>query len=522
MGSETSFKVLRFRARGSSPETRFVFGIGARPMSEAARTLSAVGEVLRSADLLTEWRGPEDVAVSGISQDSRSVAAGDLFVAWKGSDFDAHDFVAAAVEQGAVATVVERPVDIAIPQLVVRNGRRAAALAAEAVMGAPSLELLTLGVTGTNGKTTTALLIRHILAGEMKAAVIGTLGVFDDNGVRPGSEGLTTPGPVQVAVTLRELADGGMGAVVLEASSHALDQYRLDGVRFDVAVFTNLSQDHLNYHGDAATYLAAKARLIELVAADGTLVVNRADPAWDSLDASGRAVRSYAVESVADLVASELALGADRSEFTLSVDGTTHAVRMPLVARYNVENALAAIAAAHALGIPIDRILERMETAPQVSGRLEAVVTSPFTVLIDFAHTPAALEGMLAAVRPLTSGRLVVLFGAGGDRDPTKRVPMAEAVRKWADVIVLTSDNPRTENPESILDDLSAGLCDVDYVRMADRRTAIQIALEAARPGDTVVLAGKGHETYQILGTEKHSFDERVIVRDALQEMGLS
>jgi UDP-N-acetylmuramoyl-L-alanyl-D-glutamate--2,6-diaminopimelate ligase len=491
-------------------------------MSEAARTLSAVGEVLRSADLLTEWRGPGDVAVSGISQDSRSVAAGDLFVAWKGSGYDAHEFVSAAVERGAVATVVERPLDVAIPQLVVRDGRRAAALAAEAVMGAPSLEMLTLGITGTNGKTTTALLIRHILAGEMKAAVIGTLGVVDDDGVRAGSEGLTTPGPVQVAVSLRELADGGMGAVVLEASSHALDQYRLDGVRFDVAVFTNLSRDHLNYHGDPATYLAAKARLIQLVTADGTIVVNRADPAWDSLDAAGRHLRTYAVESAADLVASELVLGADGSEFALSVDGTTRTVRTPLVARYNVENTIAAIAATHALGMPMDRILKRLETVPQISGRLEAVVTNPFTVLIDFAHTPAALDGMLAAIRPLASGRLIVLFGAGGDRDPTKRVPMAEAVRRWADVIVLTSDNPRTENPESILDDIAVGLGDAEHIRMADRRAAIRAALEAARPGDTVVLAGKGHETHQVVGSEKHPFDERVVVRDALAEMGIS
>jgi UDP-N-acetylmuramoyl-L-alanyl-D-glutamate--2,6-diaminopimelate ligase len=491
-------------------------------MNEAARTLSAVGRVLRSADLLTEWRGPEDVAVSGVSQDSRAVAAGDLFVAWKGSGFDAHDFVSAAVEKGAVATVVERPVDVAVPQLVVRDGRLAAALAADAVMGSPSDEMLTVGVTGTNGKTTTALLLRHILAGEMKSAVIGTLGIVDDDGVRPGSEGLTTPGPVQVAVSLRELADGGIGAVVLEASSHALDQYRLDGVRFNAAVFTNLSQDHLNYHGDPESYLAAKARLVELVAEDGTLVVNRADPAWQSLEPAGRLVRTYAVETAADLTASDLVLGSDGTEFNLSFEGTGYSVRMPLVARYNVENAVAAMAAAHALGVPMDRIVERLASAPQVSGRLEAVVTHPFTVLIDFAHTPAALEGMLAAVRPLTSGRLIVLFGAGGDRDPTKRVPMAKAVRKWADVIVLTSDNPRTEDPESILDDLAEGLGDVEHARTADRRAAIRIALEAARPGDTVVLAGKGHETYQVLGTEKHPFDERVIVRDALKGLGVS
>lgn len=445
---------------------------------------------------------------------------GDLFLAWKGTGFDAHDFVPAAVEQGAVATVVERPVDVDVPQLVVTDGRRAAALAAAAVMGSPSLEVLTVGVTGTNGKTTTALLIRHLLAADMPTAVIGTLGVLDDRGVRPGTEGLTTPGPVQVAVWLRDLADGGISAVILEASSHALAQYRLDGVTFDIAVFTNLTQDHLDYHGDSAAYLSAKARLIELVAPGGTVVVNRADPAWASLDVAGRKLRTFAVDSAADLTATDVVLEPGGTTFTLTLDGASHSIRTPLVGLYNVENALAAIAAALAAGVSTTRIVERLATAPQPTGRLEAVVTEPFTVLIDFAHTPAALEGALAAVKSFTRGRLIVVFGAGGDRDRTKRAPMAEAVRGLADLIVLTSDNPRTEDPECILDDLAEGLGDSEYVRLVNRQDAIRAALEVARPGDTVVLAGKGHETYQVIGTEKRPFDERAIVLDALHEMG--
>lgn len=489
-------------------------------MTDPARTLAAVGEVLRSADLLKERRGPGDVAVRGVTQDSRSVEHGDLFLAWKGTGFDAHDFVPAAVEQGAVATVVERPVDVDVPQLVVTDGRRAAALAAAAVMGSPSLEVLTVGVTGTNGKTTTTLLIRHLLAADMPTAVIGTLGVLDDRGVRPGTEGLTTPGPVQVAVWLRDLADGGISAVILEASSHALAQYRLDGVTFDIAVFTNLTQDHLDYHGDSAAYLSAKARLIELVAPGGTVVVNRADPAWASLDVAGRKLRTFAVDSAADLTATDVVLEPGGTTFTLTLDGASHSIRTPLVGLYNVENALAAIAAALAAGVSTTRIVERLATAPQPTGRLEAVVTEPFTVLIDFAHTPAALEGALAAVKSFTRGRLIVVFGAGGDRDRTKRAPMAEAVRGLADLIVLTSDNPRTEDPECILDDLAEGLGDSEYVRLVNRQDAIRAALEVARPGDTVVLAGKGHETYQVIGTEKRPFDERAIVLDALHEMG--
>jgi UDP-N-acetylmuramoyl-L-alanyl-D-glutamate--2,6-diaminopimelate ligase len=337
--------------------------------------------------------------------------------------------------------------------------------------------------------------------------------------VRAGSESLTTPGPVQVAVWLRELADGGIGAVVFEASSHALAQHRLDALAFEVVVFTNLSQDHLDYHADLADYFAAKARLVDLAAEHGTVVVNRGDSAWDALDTKGRKVRTYGVERAADVSAHALALDEHGASFVLRVDGTERRVRTPLLGRYNVENALAATAAALAAGVTLDRVVERLGTAPQVSGRLEAVVTSPFTVLIDFAHTPAALASALAAVKPLTRGRLIVLFGAGGDRDRTKRRPMAEAVARIADLVILTSDNPRTEDPERILDDLAAGLEGVDYRRVGDRREAIDLALRTARPGDTVVLAGKGHETYQVVGHEKRPFDERRVVAESLARM---
>jgi UDP-N-acetylmuramoyl-L-alanyl-D-glutamate--2,6-diaminopimelate ligase len=491
-------------------------------MTDAALTLDAVGEVLRSADLLTETRGSGDVVVMGVTQDSREVEAGNLFLAWKGTEFDAHDFVAGAAERGAVATIVERPLDVGIAQLVVSNGRKAAALAADAVMGFPSREILTLGVTGTNGKTTTALLIRHLLALDLKTVVIGTLGVLDEEGVRPGTEGLTTPGPVQVAVWLRQLVDGGAGAVVLEASSHALEQHRLDGVRFDVGIFTNLTQDHLDYHGDLQAYRRAKVRLVGLVADDGTVIVNGADPAWTALDVGSRELKTFAVGAEADLSATDVVLGPDRTAFTLLAGGSAYSVRTPLIGAYNVENTLGAIAAARAAGLSMARIVERLASAPQASGRLEAVITEPFSVLIDFAHTPAALQGALSAVGPLTKGRLIVLFGAGGDRDRSKRLAMAEAVSAMADIVVLTSDNPRTEDPEVILDDLAEGLGGIDYVRLVDRRQAIVRTLEIAEPGDTVVLAGKGHETYQVVGTEKRSFDERVIVREALEAMGVS
>jgi UDP-N-acetylmuramoyl-L-alanyl-D-glutamate--2,6-diaminopimelate ligase len=364
----------------------------------AVTALDALSDVLRSADLLIEARRAEGVLVSGVSQDSRRVRAGDLFLAWKGTSSDAHDFVPSAVDRGAVASVVERPLALDVPQLVVRDGRRAAALAADVVMGSPSDELLTVGVTGTNGKTTTSLLIRHLLDPSIPTAVIGTLGLIERGGVRKGTDGLTTPGPVQVAVWLRELVDGGMGAVVMEASSHALEQRRLDGVRFDIAVFTNLTQDHLDYHGDLGEYLAAKARLVELVVPDGTVVVNRDEPAWRSLDVAGRTLRSFGIDAPADVSASDLELDASGARFTLRVDGVARRVESPLVGRYNVENALAATAVALAAGIGLDAIVERLASAPQTSGRMEAVVTAPFTVLIDFAHTPDALRSALTAV----------------------------------------------------------------------------------------------------------------------------
>jgi len=491
-------------------------------MNDVARTLADVGNVLRSADLLLELRGAGDVAVRGVTQDSRNVRTGDLFLAWKGTGVDAHDFVGSAALQGAVGAIVERPVEDAVPQLVVSNGRRAAALAADAVLGSPSREMVSVGITGTNGKTTTALLARHLLAARMRTAVVGTLGVVDADGVRPGTEGLTTPGPVQIAVCLRDLADGGTEAVVLEASSHALEQYRLDGVSFDIAVFTNLSQDHLDYHGDMASYRRAKARLIELVTADGSVILNASDPAWEGLDAGARHRTTFSIDAEADLRATELRLEQGGTSFTLHVADGRYAVRTPLVGRYNVENTLAAIGVARAAGMEIEEIVERIESAPHVAGRLEAVVTDPFSVLIDFAHTPAALAGALAAVKPLTEGRLIVLFGAGGDRDPTKRRPMAEAVREFADVVVLTSDNPRTEDPEAIIDDVAEGLTGVDFLREPDRRIAIRSALELARPGDTVVLAGKGHESYQVIGTEKIPFNERDIVETTLRSLGVA
>jgi UDP-N-acetylmuramoyl-L-alanyl-D-glutamate--2,6-diaminopimelate ligase len=479
--------------------------------------LSEVAAVLRSAGLLVDSRGTGDPTVRGVAQDSRAVSTGDLFLAWRGVEADAHAFVGAAVAAGAVAAVVEQPVpDVSVPQLVVRDGRLGAALAANRVLGDPSAELFLVAITGTNGKTTTALLTRHLLAGAGPASALGTLGLTGPDGeVRPGTEGLTTPGPVQLARWLRGLADEGVDSVALEASSHALAQHRLDALRFDVAVFTNLTQDHLDFHGDLEHYFLAKARLVELLEADGTLVLNRDDRSWDRISWGGRML-TFAVGQDADVRARDVRLGAGGSRFRLEAVGGSEDVELPLLGRFNVENALAATAAALVGGLSLGAVAARLAHAPQVPGRLERVTTTPVPVLIDFAHTPGALTGVLATLRPLVTGRLIVVFGAGGDRDRSKRKPMAEAVARVADLALLTSDNPRTEDPERILDDLEPGLQGVAYERIVDRRAAIARALELAVPGDLVLLAGKGHERYQVIGTEKRPFDERVVVRELL------
>lgn len=488
-------------------------------MTREAVSLTSVTEVLRTAGLVEEIHGREDVAIMGVTQDSRDVEPGDLFLAWAGDRFDAHDFVGAAAETGAVAAVVERPVaDATIPQLQVSNGRRSAALAADVVMGSPWKSLFTVGVTGTNGKTTTALLARHLLAGQGRAAAVGTLGLVDADGeVRPGSEGLTTPGPVKVSEWLRSLVDEGVEAVAMEASSHALAQHRLDGVRFDAAVFTNLSRDHLDYHASFDDYLGAKAHLLELVKDDGVAIVNGDDPAWNDLPLRGTHTVTYAVDADAELRGLALESGPHGTRFRMAVDGEEYPVDLPLLGRFNVENALAAAGAGAAAGLHLVDISRRLASAPQLPGRLEVVAHEPFNVLIDFAHTPDALERVLETLRPIVLGRLIVLFGAGGDRDATKRPKMGAAVARVADHAIVTSDNPRTEDPDAIIDDVVAGMTGCSFDRVTDRTTAIHAALDGARSGDTVLLAGKGHERYQIVGTESTPFEERAIVSDWLE-----
>ena len=482
------------------------------------RDLAGLERVLRETGLLLQG-ATGAAALSGVSTDSRTVGPGMAYVAVRGSQVDGHRFVAEAVRRGAAALVVEASQGSGLPEMIVSDGRLAALAAARAWFGDPASRLTLVGITGTNGKTTTTALTRHLLNVEGHAGSLGTLGAFDGSGAAvPSTAGsLTTPGPVDLQATFAELVRRGVTHVAMETSSHSLDQGRLDGLSFAAGVFTNLTRDHLDYHGTMESYLAAKLRLSSYLAPGGCEVVNLDDPAWRAMPPY-RPRRTFGLDTAADVCAAELQLDHGGSSFLLRAREGQAAVRLPLLGAFNVSNALGAAAAALALRVSFDAVVEGLCAAPQVPGRMERITEAPCVVLRDYAHTPDALERALETLRPLTPGRLIVVFGCGGDRDRGKRPVMGRIAAELADVPVVTSDNPRTEDPEAIVDEVVAGIGGRPFLRQADRGEAIRLALRQAGQGDTVLLAGKGHETYQVIGTSKIPFDERTIVLEALNQ----
>ena len=482
---------------------------------------AALRERLERARLLVRWpprpTGAPSLEWSAVTTDSRRVVPGTLFCAYAGSAADGHAFVAAAAKAGATAALVERPVpDAPIPLIEVNDGKVAAAAAAALFYGDPAKSLELLGVTGTNGKTTTVHLLRHLFGDRGPAGSIGTLGAIDGEGhILPTAGSLTTPGPVDLQAALAALRDGGARVVAMETSSHSLDQGRVAGLEFLVGIFTNLTRDHLDYHGDVGSYFAAKAKLDRYIAPEGFQVVNADDPAWLGLPPRAQRL-TFGIANGADVMAEGVEGDRAGMRFQLSVHGRSEKVALPLLGRFNVENALGAAAAALALGRDLAEVAERLSRAPQVPGRMERISDAPCVVLRDYAHTPDALERALAALRPLTRGRLIVVFGAGGDRDKGKRPLMGAIAARDADLAVVTSDNPRTEAPEEILDDIEAGMGQTPHLRIVDRRAAIVRAVSIAKPDDVLFLAGKGHETYQVIGTEHVPMDEREIVATAV------
>lgn len=466
--------------------------------------------------------GPADPEIQALVHDSREARPGAAFVCLPGVRSDGHDFAAEAVARGAAAVIAERPLDLGeTPLVLVPSARRALATLALRMEGDPQARLRLVGVTGTNGKTTVAFLLRAILdAAEVKAGMIGTVGTFVGER-KVGDVGLTTPGPIELSRELRGLADAGCEAVVMEVSSHALDQERASGLSFSAAAFTNLSRDHLDYHPEMEDYFAAKARLFsERLRTDGVGVVNADDP-WGQRIRAPRLLRFSRRDAGAEVFAKREMLDLEGARLEVSTPAGELSIRSPLVGEYNVENLLCAIGLALALEVPPQAIEEGLAGSTGAPGRLERVEGGGVSVFVDYAHTDAALRVAIAALRRANPRRLTVVFGCGGDRDRGKRAPMGEAAAA-ADRLFVTSDNPRTEDPRAIVEAILEGVRKANHPDVTveiDRRRAIELALSSAIPGEAVLIAGKGHEDYQIVGTEKRHFDDREEARRVLAEV---
>jgi UDP-N-acetylmuramoyl-L-alanyl-D-glutamate--2,6-diaminopimelate ligase len=457
--------------------------------------------------------GAPEVEVSGLAYSSRSVTPGTLFFCVPGFRADGHDFAPDAVSRGAVALVCQRPLGLGMPEVIVDDVRAAMGPAAARFYGDPTAELEVVGVTGTNGKTTTAFLVRHLL--EADGRQTGLLGTVKRvvGGVEEEVE-RTTPEAIDLQATFRRMLDGGDRACAMEVSSHALELGRVAGIRFACRIFTNLTQDHLDFHETMEAYFAAKRRLFD----EGGLSVVNVDDEYGRRIAAETGSVTFGVERDADYRARDVEFDLMGSRFRCETPDGELDLESPLPGLFNVQNVLGAVAAARSLGVPGGTITAALPSFGRVPGRFEPVDEGQdFGVLVDYAHTPEALENVLQAAREVTRGRLHVVFGAGGDRDRGKRPLMGEAARRLADRVVVTSDNPRSEPPEAIVDAIMEG-AGPDAERETDRRRAIALAIDTAEPGDVVVIAGKGHEQGQEFENgRKEPFDDLGEVRAALR-----
>ncbi|MFB3776354.1 MAG: UDP-N-acetylmuramoyl-L-alanyl-D-glutamate--2,6-diaminopimelate ligase [Bryobacteraceae bacterium] len=489
-----------------------------------------LGKIFDRIPLRTEL--PETAAnlvVEDLDYDSRRVRPGCLFFAFQGAHADGRAYAADAVSRGAVAVASElaRPAGLDVPWIEVEHGRRAMAMAARALFRAPDERLTVTGITGTNGKTTISYLVDSILRAAGKTtAVVGTIRYHVAGEIRPAPN--TTPESVDVWRILAELERRGGSHVTMEVSSHALALGRVYGLRFHTAIFTNLTRDHLDFHKTMEEYFAAKQLLFEGCGAPPPrfAAINADDPAAGRLRVAGASeMLTYGLAPRADVRALGVSATAAGLQFDVQARGRSLHVRSPLLGMFNVHNILAACCAGMACGLDTETISAGIEQCPAVPGRFERVDEGqPFTVVVDYAHTDDALRNLIQSARKITPGRVITLFGCGGDRDRTKRPLMGAAAAELSDFVVLTSDNPRSENPLAIMNDAMVGLgrFETKHVAEPDRTTAIHLALAEARAGDTVLIAGKGHETYQILADRTIPFDDREVARRTLRELGYS
>lgn len=468
--------------------------------------------------------GNADIEITGVCIDSRKVKSGDIFVCTPGFAMDAHDFAPQAVEKGAAALLVNHKLDLDVPQVIVEDVRLALSYVAAQFYGNPSRGMRMIGITGTKGKTTTSFLVKSILeAAGKKVGLFGTVcTMIGDEAI---SSKLTTPDPLETQGMLRRMADAGVEYVIMEVSAHALAMHRLAGIRFEVGAFTNFSQDHLDFFSSMEEYFDCKMKFFDPAMTDKIVYNVDDERVQHGIKSTGRPALSYGIRVACDLYANDIEIGENGTTFDMSLHKCWRTpVALKVAGIFNVYNAMAAAGICSQLGIDIETIRKGLETLRAVPGRIELLETgTPYRVILDYAHSPDSLENILNAVRETCRGRLIALFGCGGNRDAAKRPIMGEIGGKLADYCILTSDNPRSEDPMLILDAVEEGIrrTKCEYTVIENRRNAIRYALEFAEPSDVVVLAGKGHETYQEIKGVRYPFDEKVVVAELLKEMGV-
>jgi UDP-N-acetylmuramoyl-L-alanyl-D-glutamate--2,6-diaminopimelate ligase len=474
------------------------------------------------------YKGIENINISALEMDSRKEQKGSLFLCIRGATFDGHKFAQQAVDNGAVAVVAEEELNLSVPTIIVPCTNRALAILADAFYEKPSHKLRLVGITGTNGKTTITHLMEKIFQDEkLKTGLIGTIHMKIGN--QSFEVKNTTPDALFLQQAFKRMVDSQVNTVMMEVSSHALDHGRVWGSDFDIAVFTNLTQDHLDYHKTMEEYKHAKSLLFSQLGntysenKQKLAIINEDDEAANFFKkATSAQILTYGIDKPADFSAKNIEVTAKGTTFTLVTGTDEYKVDLQLMGKFSVYNSLAAIAASYASGISIPNIIRSLSEVEGVSGRFEAVNEAQnFPVIVDYAHTPDSLENVLKTIKQFAKGKIITVVGCGGDRDRTKRPLMAQIATKYSDLPIFTSDNPRTEDPEAIIKDMEQGVVGQHYVSIINRKEAIIYAVKEAKANDVILIAGKGHETYQTIGTTNYDFDDREVARKAIKEQSL-